>query len=64
MIVNIHVSRNEFEALKPFLPGGYEAIVNKDKVSLRIDPDDLLLARHALHQQEQDDFLYSSFVTA
>ncbi|HEB4103146.1 TPA: hypothetical protein RZ067_003337 [Acinetobacter baumannii] len=64
MIVNIHVPRFEFEALKPFLPEGYTAIVNKDKVSLRIDSDDLILARHALHQQEQDDFLYSAFVTA
>lgn len=62
MIVDVQVPRHEYEALKPFL-SGYEAMINKDQAILRIDPDELVLAREALHQQEQEDF-YSSVLFA
>lgn len=55
MIARIHLHRNDYEALKPFMTG-YEAIVNKDTAIISIDPDELVLAREALRLQEQEDF--------
>ncbi|MDW2811498.1 hypothetical protein R5K32_15275 [Acinetobacter baumannii] len=55
MIAKIHLHRNDFESLKPFLHG-YEAVVHKDKAILHIDPDDLIIAREELRYQEREDF--------